>query len=368
MSKIRILYVVGQLSVGGTELQLLELVRNLNKEIFEIKVVCLSGSEAVLSDRFADIGCHPTLLYRERIGRIFTVLRLLGVVKKFDPDIVHAFAYASRAVVPAMWFRPDTKLIVSIRTNPDWQIGFWDKLLNKAVDLILANSKDAQYSIRNIWPDKRCKVIYNGMDFRHFIELAHMEPSNVPANADLSRSCKKIVLVARLEQVKNVVMAVNAFHLLVTKRRNVQFWVVGSGSQLEMLKELCSDLGLQKNVVFWGEHDQDNIPTILRYCSAGVLSSKVEGFSNSIMEYMAASLPVVATSVGGNSELIVDGETGFLVPISDVEKMADRISVLLSADEIAMQMGRAGCLRIKEKFTIEKMVAETTMQYKELLN
>ena len=110
----RIAYVIGQLSMGGTESQLLELVRHLNHDHFEILVVCLSGP-APLAKAFTEAGCEVRVLDRETRSRPVVFLDLYRLLSRFKPEIVHAYAYASRAAIPiAKFFLPKCKSIVSI--------------------------------------------------------------------------------------------------------------------------------------------------------------------------------------------------------------------------------------------------------------
>jgi glycosyltransferase involved in cell wall biosynthesis len=125
-------------------------------------------------------------------------------------------------------------------------------------------------------------------------------------------------------------------------------------------------LGLERDVFFIGRCDQ--VAELLFVSEIGVLSSKAEGFSNSILEYMGAGRPVVATDVGGAREQIIEGETGYLVAGGDHETMAARIISLLRDEDQARAMGERGRQIVKNKFSAEVQLAETERLYDDLLS
>jgi glycosyltransferase involved in cell wall biosynthesis len=146
---------------------------------------------------------------------------------------------------------------------------------------------------------------------------------------------------------------------------NAVFLLVGEGQLTESLRQLALDLGVQRNAVFMGH--SNNVPDLLRVSDICVLSSKAEGFSNSILEYMACCKPVVATDVGGAREAIVEGETGYLVQSNDDEAMGDRILKLLNDPARANQMGTRGRKVVEEKFSVEAQLRKTEDLYERLL-
>src|SRR5207247_9481866 len=134
---------------------------------------------------------------------------------------------------------------------------------------------------------------------------------------------------------------------------------------LEPLRALAVQLGLANDVLFLGPCG--NVAELLAVSDVCVLSSSAEGFSNAILEYMAAARPVVATDAGGAREAIQDGETGYVVPVGDDQLMAARISALLRAPEQARAMGAAGQRRVRQDFSCEAQLERTHNLYDLLL-
>ncbi|MDP2953157.1 MAG: glycosyltransferase family 4 protein, partial [Chloroflexota bacterium] len=132
------------------------------------------------------------------------------------------------------------------------------------------------------------------------------------------------------------------------------------------LESIASSLMIRDKVIFTGE--REDIPELLKAMDVGTLCSLYsEGFSNAVLEMMAAGLPVVATDVGGNREAILDGQTGLLVPPGDSSKLAEAILRLLQDKELASRMGAAAHERVRSLFSMERMIEETEQLYTELV-
>lgn len=146
---------------------------------------------------------------------------------------------------------------------------------------------------------------------------------------------------------------------------DVDFWIVGDCYLRPDLERLSSSLGLNSNLSFL--HQQDNVRELLLKMTIGVICSDSEGLSNSIMEYMASGLPVVATKTGGNPELIEDGKTGFMVRPGDSEALAAALIYCIQQNELALTMGLTAREWIRSAFSIEKMLISASELYESSL-
>jgi glycosyltransferase involved in cell wall biosynthesis len=160
-------------------------------------------------------------------------------------------------------------------------------------------------------------------------------------------------------------MFLKAAQKVYEKIENVAFVLAGEGELIEPLQSFAADLNIGNNVFFIGSCAK--VGELLSISDVGVLSSKSEGFSNSILEYMSAAKPVVATNVGGASEAIVEGETGFLVESDDDRAMANRLIELLRNPEKAVEMGKKGRMIVEKSFSLEAQTEKTLTLYKTLL-
>ena len=355
---LSIAYIIGQLTLGGTESQLLELVRHLNHNKFKILVVCLSR-QAPLASSFVEAGCEVRILNREERGRLLIFWDLYHLLRMFRPDIVHSYDYASRAAIPISKIFSRYKNIVSIRKQPGWQYSWWDQVLNSFADCILTNSHKAVESLRlGLQQNVPCQVIYNGIDLQKFDEEANR---GFDFELPVDPGSRVICVVARLHPVKGLDILLNAFTKISRAMDNVQLWIVGDGPEMEKLKQQTDRLGIGSKVVFWGQ--KKNIPSILKQAEIGVLSSHVEGLPNAIIEYMAAKLPVVATNVGGIPELITHNTNGLLVEPNNPDELAMAILTLLNDPRLAEKFGENGRLFVEQNLDLKCMVSKVETIY-----
>jgi glycosyltransferase involved in cell wall biosynthesis len=162
-------------------------------------------------------------------------------------------------------------------------------------------------------------------------------------------------MVANLRPIKRVETLLEAATILRTKLTDFKIAIVGDGPLRDKLKQRADSLGLADCVKFLGS--RTDIPTLLKSAKIGVLTSQSEGCSNAILEYMSTGLPVVATAVGGNLELVEDGSSGYLVAVADSEKLAQRLKELISNGELRQRMGKRGRQLVEQRYSLERMVA-----------
>jgi glycosyltransferase involved in cell wall biosynthesis len=165
-------------------------------------------------------------------------------------------------------------------------------------------------------------------------------------------------MVAEFSSYKDYPTFIQVAHEISRKRKNVVFVAVGDGVNLEASKKIAAG---SESIKFLGK--RKNVEEIVDSFDIGVLSTFTEGISNSIMEYMALKKPVVATDGGGTQELVVDGETGFLVPPENPGILAAKIDYLLDHPVIARRMGEAGEAKLRREFSITRMLEETVNLY-----
>jgi len=211
----------------------------------------------------------------------------------------------------------------------------------------------------SISPDK-IKVIYNGIDTKRFVNFK--KSMKLKDDLSIPKNVRIVGTIGKLSSPqKNIPLFLKAAGRISSQFSDVRFLVVGSGKLLDDMKDFSHKLGISEKVHFTGE--REDIPEILKLLDVFVLSSYKEGLPNVIMEAMAAGKPVVATDVGGVSELVMDEETGFLVPSNNVEKLSQAVITLLESSNIAERMGEKGKERIEKFFLIDRMVKQTEKLY-----
>ncbi len=212
-------------------------------------------------------------------------------------------------------------------------------------------------------PARKIEIIYNGLDMTRFHLNGDTRDALQRLNLETLRGRPVITMVANFEyRVKDHPMLLRAAQRVKSEVPEAVFVIAGEGELRPETEKLANDLGLSESCLFIGRCA--SVPDLLAASDVCVLSSQAEGFSNSILEYMAAGCAVVATNVGGASEAIVEGETGHLVNAGDDRAMAERLISLLRDPEKRRTMGLNGRRRIEQCFSTENRLTTTIALYK----
>jgi sugar transferase (PEP-CTERM/EpsH1 system associated) len=348
----RVIHVTPQLDMGGMEKLLVEFARHTNRERFELVFVCLSGRGA-LADAIEACG-WPVVALDEPPGlRVGRVVRLARLFRRLKADVVHthntnpllyAVPAAHLAGVPVtVHTRHGHGRQASRRRALAW------RMVASMTGQVVCVSRDCEdLSRKEGVPPGRLCTIRNGIDTQRFDFVG-------PADGGPA------VMVGRLSPEKDVESLVRATALVARDQPNFRLEVAGGGPLLADLRQRAGDLGLGRQVRFLGEVRE--VPSLLARAALFVMPSLREGISLAILEAMARGLPVIATRVGGNPEVIADGETGLLVPPRDPQALARALAALGRDPERARRLGAAGRLRVERHFDVRRMVAKYEQLY-----
>ena len=241
-----------------------------------------------------------------------------------------------------------------------------ERLAFGAASKIVVNSAavQAHLSKRGL-KESRLELIHNGVDVAAF-DAARSRANEVRRMLDLPEDRKLVTAVANLRHdVKNIPMFLRAVDRVTEEVSNARFVIAGEGEKKVDLEAMAVQLGIEQFTYFVGRCD--DVPGLLAASSVCVLPSTAEGFSNSVLEYMAAGKPVVVTDVGGASEGVVENENGYLVPSDDDKKMAERIIELLKDEDKATSFGAAARERVASDFSTDRQLEKTLDLYHRLL-
>jgi len=352
---------------GGTEGQLLALIRGLTRRGVSTRLIALRSTEFT---RAGDLeGCPVSTLHIRQVLHVASLFRLLQFawrVRRERVQLVHVFFNDSAMIIP--WFAKlgGSKVITSRR-----DMGYWYtwanlrllRLADRFVDRFLVNSRAvaehlvAQERVRR----DRVRVIYNGYLFG-----SETGPPLEGLRERLGVGATDPILgiVANLRPVKRHADLLRAFALVRGRHPKAHLLLLGTGPLQADLEALVAELGLGASVHFLGSLT-DVIP-IVKHFDVGVLCSESEGFSNAVIEYMACGVPTVCTNVGGNTELIRDGVDGYLVEPGRVPALASKLEALLDDRALARTLGENARARVQE-YTLDRMVLAHLDSYAEIL-
>lgn len=304
--------------------------------------------------------------------------RFARYLKKHEIDVVHThdfytnvfgMAGAALARVPV---RIASRRESSVRPQSQ---RFVERCAYRLAHAVVANCEEVRRQLIKDegLPAQKVRTIHNGLDLTR-VQTGKAERKEILSGLNLPDSARFVTIVANMRVhvqhpeptcLKDHPTFLRAAQRVCRSVPDAAFIIAGEGELKEATQELATNLGIADRTFFIGRCQ--DVGAVLSVSDVCVLSSSAEGFSNSILEYMAAGKPVVATDVGGAREAIVQGETGYLVPAGDDVRMADHIISLLSQPESARAMGQSGRRVVSEKFSYHRQLQSVEGLYNELL-
>lgn len=367
--KPTILFVIGSLEIGGAEKQMQLLVGQLHGRTHCCHVYSLQ-SGGPLKKWFEDLGVAVFSggLKKDDIAKapwkvVLAEWRLLCLVHALNPSVVHCFlplitfmgSLAGRIARVPLVVTSRRALGTHQKRHP--VLRPLDHMAARLSHRITVNSQAVRNDmVRCDQVDaSKLLLIYNGVDTGPFAAAVSCE-KDVRRDLNLKKTTKLMIVIANLIPYKGHSDLLKAAKAVVEWFPDAVFLLVGEdrGIQRELEQDVAN-LGIGRSVRFLGR--RDDVPTLLTASDISILPSHEEGFSNVILESMASGLPVVATDVGGNSEAVLNGITGWVIPPEDPRALAAKIIDLLKDPNRAEEWGRRGRERANQMFTVKKMVA-----------
>lgn len=361
---------ISSFNQGGTERQAVSLVKALVSDgRFEILVATLN-KEGVLLEEIERLGLPEISEFKltsflnynfySQLRRCAKYIRENRIVLVQTHDFYSNIFGMSAARLAGVKAR-----VASKRETGGMRTALQDlveRVAFQTAHSIIVNSATVKdHLLERAIQEKKIRVIYNSLDLTRFSgETCDGSKFGLPAGV------RFVTLVANLRHsVKNVPMFLRAAKSVAEAVPDAHFVIAGEGELESKLRSLASTLGLDGRVHFIGRCV--DVPSLLSASYACALTSVAEGFSNSILEYMAAGKPVVATNVGGAPEVIVNGKSGYLVASDDDAALAARLTELLNDAENARLLGSRGKRRVGERFSMKTNLGATIQLYYELI-
>ncbi len=381
---VNLLFVIGDLDVGGAERHLVQVLPALKFRGFSPLVYTLTHKGKLASVLEAQGVCvvEPWFsTYFNRIPRFlrklllppFSVFALCGVILRHRPSVVHFFLPHSYLMggVLSLLMGPRIR-VMSRRSLNLYQLKHpvfakIERVLHSSMNAILGNSKAVVRELAEEGVKANCLgLLYNGIDLTVFEKLPPR--SSVRSQLGIGQDTFMMVCVANLIPYKghiDLIHALGEIHLALP--RDWLMAMVGRDSGIATeLQALAYRLGVAEHILWLGERSD-----AIAICSAadiGVLSSHQEGFSNSVLEGMAAGIAMVVTDVGGNSEAVVDGVSGLVVPARDPSALGQALLRLATDEGARQRMAQSGQQRVVENFSLTACVNQYAGLYKVLLS
>lgn len=357
MKKINVMQIVYSLDVGGRENVVVNLANRLNPDIFNSFVCCLKSGGA-----FTAMIKESVRLFETDKSGIALLFYLVSLLKKEKIAVVHTHNWgtlcegglsAKLAGVPVIIHQEHGTLVKMINVKKR-RILLQKYFFRFIDDHIIAVSDELREAMSaSIGIDKeKIKRILNGVEINCFDIKTRKDEKKKELFINDNDSI--IGTVGRLAPIKDQKTLIYAFAKVIKHIPNVKLVIVGDGESRIELEDIASSLQLNESVRFLGM--RFDIPELLAIMDLFVLPSLHEGISITLLEAMASRLPVIATNVGGNPEVVLNGKTGILVPHSNPEALAKEIIALLKDEQTRKNYGIYGQQVVQKNFSLEEMV------------
>ena len=362
----RILQIIPTLDLAGAEKQLCLLAGGLPRDEFEVHVCALTRGGPLEADLSA-AGVPPTVIGKRWKLDPGSFWRLKRHVARLRPDLIHTWMFAANTYgFAAAKACGVANVVIAQRCVDPWksrlQLAF-DRAMARRCRAVVVNSRGVRdFYVQRGAPADRVRLIPNA--------VAIPQPSDATrgqllAELELPPNSRLIGLVGRLWPQKRVPDAIWAADLLKVIRDDAHLLVVGDGPQHDQLRRFRDLVSIRDKVHFLGQ--RSDVPRLMPHFDVLWSTSAYEGQSNVILEAMASGVPVVATDIPGTRELVVSGETGYLVPLGDRAAFTKQTECLLNDPALSARLSTAARERVQSEFSVEKMIERHVELYRELL-
>jgi glycosyltransferase involved in cell wall biosynthesis len=358
-NKIKLAHVTFDMSIGGAERVICDLAQHTNQEQYDVSVICLQQPLGVFGEILRAEGFIVETLCRKPGFDISLIRGIRGIIHKKGLQLLHCHQYTpyvygvlAAAGTPCKViftehgrFYPDRRKPKRVLINP---------ILNRLTAKVTAISEATRtaLSVYENFPADHIEVIYNGIDDT---DIRFADSGGLKAELGIDSKAPVLGTVARLDPIKNHPMMIRALKEVHLKQPEVVLLIVGDGPEMSSLKSLVHELAISDRVFFPGM--RNDVQRFYKIMDLFLLTSFSEGTAMTLLEAMAAGVPCIATDVGGNPEIVADGETGYIIPNDDPASLKKCVLKILESKSLRETLCCAARKRFEERFTVQKMVS-----------
>jgi len=362
--KTKIIFLISGLEIGGAEVLLHDILKKIDRDRFETKVVSLAPIGEI-GKRMEEDGFDVVSLNVKSKSNFLAPIKLFKLIKKENPDILHTHLFHAHFLGRIVGKMANVPKIISTIHNTDigGKYGIRETLMKvtrpfRDKDIAVANIVKKRAIEKDFTSEKNSEIIYNGVDFENFPDK---DKEEMRKSIGINKDSKMLVTVGNLIEQKGYTYLVDAMEKVVEENKDVKLVIVGEGEKRKELEEKIEKKHLREHIELAGKVPDVN--DYLQAADAYVMSSLWEGFPVVLLEACATGLPIVATDVGGNDELI-KGDYGTLLEPKDTETLAREINKIIDlSEEEREKLGEKARETIKRNFSIEKMVKDYEKLY-----
>jgi glycosyltransferase involved in cell wall biosynthesis len=357
----RITFLITSLDFGGAETQLVRVALRLSEAGWKVAVISMLQPVAWAGTLSAGGVALHSLDMKRGAPEPAALLRLVRLLRQESPEILVSFMYHANLLARLAARPAGVRITVSSIRNENFGGPRRDRLLRLTdglASVTTTNSRLAAAALqrRKVVHARKLRVIPNGLDLTHY-DWNACRREQARQESGCAQGSFLWLAAGRLEEQKDYPTLLTAFERVARERPEAELRIAGHGSLQGSLEEAARRSGLQDRIRFLGA--RGDIPDLLAAADALVLSSAWEGLPNIVMEAMAAGKPVVATEVGGVSELVADGVSGLLLPPGNPAALSEAMLALMDLPaESRRGMGQAGRQHVGEHYAIERVTGQ----------
>jgi glycosyltransferase involved in cell wall biosynthesis len=366
---IKITHLITELSYGGAQKVLINLLSNIDKEKYKCSVVCFYNGESPVAQDIRDLSIEVIDLKMTNKFRVDALYRLSSILKSQKPNILHSWMF--HPVLAGRIFGCLHKIPVIISSRHNVNIGgLFREMINRLTaqmdDHVIAVcevARQTEIKRAHILPDK-VTTIYNGINLEEYLTILRSR-DEIRKYLGVTNEDFVVVSTGRMHYQKGYSILINAISLITNTYPSIKLLLVGDGPVRSILEKYALELGISNQIMFTGQ--RSDISDILHASDVYISSSLWEGSSISIIEAMASGLPIIATKVGGTPELVEDKVSGILVPSRNPSIIAQAIIELYTNAELRKNIGIQARQRAIKNFSSKEMVKKIEKLYLKLL-
>ncbi len=366
-ARLKVLHLIEDLENGGAERVLINLALGLDPKKFAVTVCCLTRKGRMAAE-LEEAGIPVHVMHKRPKVDLGLILRLRALMRELQIDIVHCHVFTANlwgriaailARVPVLITHEHSSFTIE-----DQRRRWLEKVLIRKTARVITVSEELRQRllVQGGLPAEKIITIHNGLEFSEREDERRLAPMR--QELGLEKFQYVIGTVGRLEYRKNYPLLLAAFAKVLEQHPRAGLLFVGAGPEEASLRQRTRELALTEHVVFAGY--RKDITDVLGVMTVFCSSSQTEGISMAILEAMAGGVPVVATSVGGNPEILPSREYGILAPSDDAHALAQALADTLRDPEGARRMAQRGRARVLEHFSAERMLQRVEEMYLKL--
>lgn len=374
--KFNIVFLIDGLGWGGAERLMIPILANMDRRLFSVRVgVFQVRNGNPIADDLRALGIPVDLIPVPYMRDLTAVSRITAYLKDVNADLIHAQLELGDILGGLAALRMRLPIVSTLHTMPSQDMSLKSRMhqeveyfcLRHFFNMVISVSDEARQFHKEIGklPDRKTCTIYNGIDLSHFPVSPQSNREAVLREFNIPAASTVLITVAVLRELKGIQYMIRALPEILSVYPDLYYLIAGSGDFQGALMEEAARVGVSERVVFAGA--RKDVPALMSASDIFILPTLTEALPTVLAEAMAASLPILASRVGGVPEMVEDGINGKMVAPADPQQLANVCTDMLRDPDALVKMGLAGRQIVEEKFNVRVQVDKLQALYQSLI-